>query len=373
MSERFERDDVVAAALRGISAPDHGLGFWDELAARLDDAPAASSAAARRPSTQGPATGELPAVADLASRRPNRRAPILVAAAIVLLVGAVGFVTLGGDGDGDDTEVAEQPLTTEEGAGATTTPEEGGNATALASSVPPDVTTTVADDAVDAASVDSPQGVVTAWLVALGDGDVDAAVALTGPRTAAYVESLGPDVTLEGFLTESQEGFGGLAAADDLEVALAPIGPIEFDGGTLQVVVVSGTDRGEGAPGSVRHDVFPVVDDGDGFRVEHLAFDPSRDNDPVFTVPAETETGLGDVAPDVEINVFVPAQGTVYFQLDGGEVVSDETSAVGEQADPFALFDPPGELAAGEHVLVLVAVGDDGTIAHFGGEFAVAA
>lgn len=367
-----ERDDAVAAALGAIAVPEHGPAFWDALEAGLRDAPApAAGAAARRDGAT--TTGDLPVVTAIPPRRPNRRTPLLVAAAVLVLAGAVGFVaTIGGDGDGGD-EVADQPLVTAGPVGAdTTTPEVGGNATDVTSSLPAGVTTTIATGAA-AGAANTPDGVVRAWLEALGAGEVATAVALTGPRTAAYVESLGPDVTLEGFLSESQEGFGAWTGADDLTVELVPIGPLDFDGGTLQVVVVSGTYPGEGGEGGERHDVFPLVDDGEGFRVEHLAFDPTRDNDPVFTLPRESETGLAPIEPSDEVNVFVPAQGTVYFQLDGGEVVTDETSEVGEQGDPFALFDPPGDLSPGEHVLVLVAVGDDGTIAHFGGRLAVAA
>jgi hypothetical protein len=367
-----ERDDLVASALGGIAVPDHGPAFWDELEAGLRDAPAPAAAATTADGRRhAAATGDLPVVTAIPPRRPNRRAPLLVAAAVLVLVGAVGFVTLGGDGENGD-EVADQPLVTAGPVGAdTTTPEVGGNATDSASSLPAGDTTTIAGVATGSAS--TPDGVVRAWLDALGGGDVAAAAALTGPRTVRYVEALGPDVTLEGFLTESQEGFGAWAGADDLTIELVPIGPLDFDGGTLQVVVVSGTYPGEGGDAGERHDVFPLVDDGEGFRVEHLAFDPARDNDPVFTLPRESETGLAPIEPTDEVNVFVPAQGTVYFQLDGGEVVTDETSEVGERGDPFALFDPPGDLAPGEHVLVLVAVGDDGTIAHFGGRFAVAA
>jgi len=154
------------------------------------------------------------------------------------------------------------------------------------------------------------------------------------------------------------------------EVTLLPLAPMPFDGGTLQVVVVSGTYPGEGDAES-RVDVFPVVDDGEGFRVEHLAFDPARDNDITFTLPEETEEGLGSMAPTEEVNVFVPAQGTAYLQLDGTEVLTDETSEVAGR--PFALFHPEGDLAPGEHVLVLVAVGDDGTVTAFGGSFTVEA
>lgn len=356
-----ERDEVVARALRDLPVPPHRVTFWADLERRLGaDADAPAAAAGTRLDTS-----ELPAVAALGERRTARRTPLLVAAAVLVLLGAVGFVTLAGDdGDDDGTELADHPLDDDAG----TTEREASSTTAEAdtfSSAPAE--TTMAS--VATAPGTSPDGTVIAWLDSLGRGDVAAAAALTGPRTIAYIESLGPEVTLERFLTESEEGFGAWAGSDDRQVSVLPIEPLAFDGGTLQVVVVSGTYPGEGGDAGTRVDVLPVVDDGEGYRVEHLAHDPARDNDPVFTLPGETETGLGSMAPAEEINVFVPAHGTVYFQLDGGEVGSDVTSDVA--GDVFALFNPDGDLTPGEHVLVLVAVGDDGTIAHFGGTFTV--
>lgn len=359
-----ERDEAVAAALRGIAVPDHAPGFWDELDAGLRDdpfVPAADGAGTRT------LTGELPAVAPLVPDRPSRRAPLLVAAAVLVLLGAVGFVAMAGDGGDDPAEVADQPRDTD-GSEAADAPAPAAEDTAQIS-LPAESPTTTASFDVTAAATGTPEAITASWLDALGQGEVAAAAELTGPRSVAYIESLGPDVTVESFLTESQEGFGAWPDAEDLEVRLTSIGPLDFDGGTLQVVVVSGTYPGDG--GGFRIDVFPLVDDGEGFKVEHLAFDPDRDNDPVFTLPAETETGLRSIGPSDEINVFVPAHGTVYCELDAGPPLVDETSVVA--GDAFALCAPPEDLTPGEHVLVLVAVADDGTLAHFGGPLTVVA
>jgi hypothetical protein len=354
----IERDEAIAQALRDLPVPPHRATFWADLEAGIatGDGALTDGADGRRP-----ATGELPAVAPMRERRSNRRTPLLVAAAVLVLLGAVGFVTLGDDGD--DDELADQSTDTSAEADSTEPDEPAVTTVSTAASEDTAASGPVGDDG-------SPEAVVTSWLDALGSGDVDTAAELTGPRTAAYIESQAPDATLEGFLTESQEGFGAWAGSEDRTVTLLPLEPIEFDGGTLQVVVVSGTHPGEGEPGS-RVDVFPVVDDGEGYKVEHLAFDPGRDNDPTFTLPDETEHGLGTMAPGEEVNVFVPAQGTVYLQLDGGEVDEDTTSEVAGR--PFALFNPEGDLTPGDHVLVLVAVGDDGTVTAFGGSFTVAA
>jgi hypothetical protein len=73
--------------------------------------------------------------------------------------------------------------------------------------------------------------------------------------------------------------------------------------------------------------------------------------------------------PTGEINVFVPTAGTVLFQIDGGEVRSDQTADI--PAGIFSLHAPPDPLAPGEHVLVAVAVGADGTLVPFGSTFTV--
>jgi hypothetical protein len=359
---RDERDQLVARALHDLPVPDHRPGFWDDLeasvAATVDEpAPAVST---------GPSTGELPAVTALADRpspassTSRRRLPFVfgAAAAVILLV-AVGLVLLGGDGDDDATEVAQAPeVTTTAAPDATTTTTTGATAVTTTTAAPPVMT-----------AAGEPAEVVATWLDAIGEGDVAAAAALTGPRTAAYIQSQDPAATVESFLTESQEALGAWAGSDDREIATTAIGPLEFDGGTLSVVVVRGTHPDEAGADGPRVDVFPLVDDGEGFKVEHLAFSPAHANDPVFTVPPETGTGLGAVEPDAEINVFVPTPGEVWFSLDGQPAESDTTSIVAEE--PFALHDPPGDLEPGPHELVVVALGEDGTISHYGGTFDV--
>ena len=105
---------------------------------------------------------------------------------------------------------------------------------------------------------------------------------------------------------------------------------------------------------------------------------PGADSVPVFTGfrrPTGTAGGLGTLDPSSALEVFVPAEGTVYFELDGEEVVADETSLVGAAAEPFARYDPGGDdglIEPGEHELVLVLVGTDGSVLGFASTFTVA-
>jgi hypothetical protein len=174
-------------------------------------------------------------------------------------------------------------------------------------------------------------------------------------------------------MAEYEEGYGAWAGSPDLELASVDVGPVDLLGpdAQLTIVTVAGTYPGEGDP-AFRIDVLPVVAEGDQLRVEPAAHLDSRPNRLVFTLPSSDETGaLGSMGPSDDINVFVPAEGTVFFQIDGGEPFADATSPVGQNAEPFALYNPPQDLAPGSHRLVVVAVGADGTITTFGGTFEV--
>jgi hypothetical protein len=384
------RDEVVAAALRSIEVPDHRPGFWDDLdRAVAGDAghgepgepvepvdpgqPAEwepSTAATAAPAAARVDTGQLPSVRSLAHERHRRRsrAPWLaVAAAVVALVAAVGIVALGDDGDpGDD--LAGEP-TDSSTASTTGTSREATTATSETTATTAATTTTAAT--VGGATAGSPEEAVRSWIDELGSGDLAAAAARLGPRTLRYLGEVGADPV--GYMAESQEGLGGWAGAPDLRVVAATVGPVELlgPGAQLAIVTVEGTHPGEGAA-QYRVDAIPVVNDGSQWVVEHLAHAGDRENRVVFTVPPMGEDGtLGGMNAGDEVNVFVPSPGTVYFQVDGGEVVADTTSPVGRYDEPFALYDPPGDLGPGTHRITVVAVGDDGTITAYGGTFVV--
>jgi hypothetical protein len=290
-----------------------------------------------------------------------------VAAALLVLCGAVGVVAfLGSDDDeGDDTELADDP----DGSEGT----EGGPSSDLTTTAVPTVaseptptTPAVADEPA------TPVETVREWIGALGEGDDEKAASLLGPRSVAYLQSLGGDPV--GLMHEMEEGYGAWAGSPDVEFAAGQPVPLELlgPGVELSIVTVAGTYPGEGES-EQRVDVIPVVTDEDGHRVEMIAHAPDRDNRMVFTVPRSDDLGqLSSMGPADDVNVFVPAEGTVFFQIDGGELYAKPTSLVGRNAEPFALYNPPEDLAPGQHQLVVVAVGGDGTITSYGGTFEVA-
>lgn len=362
-------DPVVANALRDLPVPEHRLTFWADLEAAVQ-AEAEAAAGATDPSSTPPSadpadrhdpsalpTADVPVLRH-APPKPSlarRAAPWLAAVAGLVVVGAgAGFVLSATDDDGGNdlagttTEAASIETTTVPGAVTTTT-----SATA---------TTAVADPAAD-----DPTEVTRLFIDALGAGDTEAALALLGPRSTAYIQSLGGDPL--GFVTEMQEGYGAWAGAPDLDISSASAGVVAPLTSELAIVTVQGTHPGEGTAED-RVDAFPLVREGDRWVVELVAFADGRENELEFTVPNGNNDGsLGSMVPNGEINVFVPAPGTVLFQIDGGEVRSDQTADI--PAGTFALHAPPDPLAPGTHVLVAVAVGEDGTIVPFGSKFEV--
>lgn len=357
------RDPLVSRALRELPVPEHRLTFWADLdaavaeaasSAAVDGATAATSSTDTGP--RRPDTDEVPMVRRAAPRatRPRRLAPWLAAAAgLLVVVGGVGFVLSqdGGD-DAADGRATTIPATSEPPAPETTV-------TTLAATTSTAVTTT--------AVASEPAAVAQSFIDALGSGDTAAALALLGPRSTAYIESLGGDPL--GFVAEMQEGYGAWAGADDVELSATSAGVVPPLESELSIVTVQGTYPGEGEA-TQRVDAFPMVRQGDGWVVELVALADGRDNRMRFTLPPIDSSGLlGGMAPTDEINVFVPTQGTVLFQLDGGEIFADQTADI--PAGVFSLYAPPAPLGNGTHTLVAVAVGADGTITPFGGTFTV--
>jgi hypothetical protein len=285
----------------------------------------------------------------------RRAAPWLAAVAGLVVVGAAaGFVLSSGD-DGDrGNDLAD----------ATTTAVEPTEATG-----PPTPETTSAPTtsaAVADPTPDDPADVARLFIDALGAGDTETALAQLGPRSIAYIESLGGDPL--GFVTEMQEGYGAWAGAPDLTLSSASAGVVAPLTSELAIVTVQGTHPGEG-DAEERVDAFPLVREGDRWVVELVAFADGRDNRLRFTVPDMDQAGrLGSMQTSDEINVFAPVAGTVLYQVDGGEVQRDQTAQI--PAGIFSIHDPR-PLSPGEHVLVAVAVGEDGTIVPFGSRFEV--
>jgi hypothetical protein len=165
-----------------------------------------------------------------------------------------------------------------------------------------------------------------------------------------------------------QEGYGAWAGAPDLDISSSSAGVVAPLTSELAIVTVQGTHPGEGEAED-RVDAFPLVREGDRWVVELVAFADGRDNRLRFTVPDMDQDGrLGSMRTSDEINVFAPVAGTVLYQVDGGDVQSDQTAEI--PAGIFSIHDPR-PLSPGDHVLVAVAVGEDGTIVPFGSRFEV--
>jgi hypothetical protein len=358
-------DPVVARALRDLPVPEHRLTFWADLDAAVRaeagaaaPAPAAATTVerdghdpARPPTSEVPVLRHAPPAPSLA----RRAAPWLAAVAGLVVVGAAAGFVLSSSDDGDRGNDL---------AGATTTAVEP-----IETTGPPTPETTSAPTtsaAVADPTPDDPADVARLFIDSLGSGDTEAALAQLGPRSIAYIESLGGDPL--GFVTEMQEGYGAWAGAPDLDISSSSAGVVAPLTSELAIVTVQGTHPGEGEAED-RVDAFPLVREGDRWVVELVAFADGRDNRLRFTVPDMDQDGrLGSMRTSDEINVFAPVAGTVLYQVDGGDVQSDQTAEI--PAGIFSIHDPR-PLSPGDHVLVAVAVGEDGTIVPFGSRFEV--
>ena len=165
-------------------------------------------------------TGELPSVRALAQERTRRRgrAPWLaVAAGLVVLIGAVGVVTIAGQRAGDDADVADAPTDggRARGRGA------GGEATATTlapTSSTTDATTVAALAASPEAAVDD----LARRPRRRRHQPPPPPSSAPGRRPTSRRSAADP----VGLMTESQEGFGAWPSAADLEIATVPLGPV---------------------------------------------------------------------------------------------------------------------------------------------------
>ncbi len=333
-----EQDPVVAAAIRSVPVPPHGPGFWDELDARLaaEDAPAPVAPTPAPVADVRVATGELPSVSVLRPAPPApaaHRLRFAVAAAVVAVLALGAGLVLRGDGSDDPgtTEQAGDPgVTTTLGTFGFGSPAESSAITPPETTMPPSVDLTGASE------------VVVEWVGHLGIGDEDAAAALLGPRSLAWLDSLGADPP--GYMQELMEGYGAWAAVPDAVRATVEVP------GAGAVVVLQGEPRREGSEGGVQYEAIPVVQAADGsWLVEPAAFDPDTGGRLELVVPPPGEGGWASLLPGelVEAATEDP-EATVWFSLDGAPAVPT----------PSGQWEPPGPRVAGEHLLVVVAVGD---------------
>ena len=359
-------DPVIVKALRELPVPEHRLTFWADLEAAVRADAGAAPGPATTDRVDGHDATALPAAAPAevpvlrhAPPKPSlarRAAPWLAAVAgLVIVGGAAGFVLSSGDDGSNDL------------ADTSTTPVEPIESTTLQAATDTTVAPTTSTSTAPDPTPDDPTDVARLFIDSLGSGDTATALAQLGPRSIAYIESMGGDPL--GYVSEMQEGYGGWAGSPDVAITSATAGVVPPLTSELAIVTVQGTHPGEGEA-TDRVDAFPLVREGDRWVVELAAFADGRDNRLRFTLPESDDAGqLGSMGPNGEINVFVPARGTVLFQIDGGDVYSDQTADI--PAGIFSLYAPPSPLATGDHVLVAVAVGEDGTLVPFGSKFVV--
>jgi hypothetical protein len=335
-----ERDVVVAQALAGVTAPEHSPGFWD----RLEDEMRRREP--EQPVAVPPVTGvsvfaddgpDAPQVQDVvlevtpaherATRRWGRRgARALLAAAAVAVVAVAGVIVAQRDDTGPDLSDETLPTASVPGTGESTQPTTSGAPT----STPQD-------------EVSPAEQVVLDFVDALGRGDIDAAAALVGPRSEAYLVAQSGSV--DSFLQEATEGFGAWSASPDRSVTLVE------DMGGASVVVLEGTVQQEGQT-SHRIDAFPVVHavSADAWFVDMWAFDPAIEDQRLEVVaPPPADDGGVVLAPGDVMQVAVATPGTVYYSVDGA--APDEVETTGP-AQPVASWQVPDDAPDGAVVVV---------------------
>ncbi|MBW3574630.1 MAG: hypothetical protein KY450_07150 [Actinobacteria bacterium] len=327
MTPEAERDPVVSHALRRIPVPDQADGFWTHLDQRLAEVtPGDSSDHAGNHPRPAPNEARTEVLAALPGGRRNRGGAVGLLAVAALVAAALASVGLLRGRDGDVRR--------------------------LETSAPPATPAPTTSASVSASPAGSPETTVTTWLDALGDGDVELAASLTGPRTVAYLEALGQDV--EEYLVVAAEGYGSWASSPDRGTTEIDLGTL--DGAPVAVVVVTGARTAEGTT-EIRTDAFPVVQADGTWLVEPVAFDPDVGGRIEISSPPSAQGGLGSLAPDGVVEVTAPGDGTFFFSLEDGEVA--EVPGVANDGAVRARWDPPGELGAHRQLLVVAYVDGD--------------
>lgn len=344
----LDRDAVVARALLELPVPDHGPGFWARLEASLADVSIDDDIEPMPlpPSAEPGILVPMPSPSPAGEGRRGRRLLALAAAVMVVAAAVAAIGVLGRD---DQQVTTDDPTTTI----ASTT---SASTSPPPTSPPPEL---IGRPTPDVAVID--------WITAIGRADTPTATALTGPRTAAYLEALGGSVA--GYITESSEAIGAWVDSPDRAISTIDLGTA--DGTTIAVVVVSGTWTGEGENG-FRTDAYPTVQVEDGsWLVEPVAFDPAIGGRIELVRPAPMPTppgGLDTMAPDGVVSVAAPGGGTFFFSLDDSPF--EQVAGEGAAGTMRAEWDPPGDMLAQRHLLVVAYVNGT-TVTAFAGTFEV--
>ncbi|HJR24441.1 MAG TPA: hypothetical protein VJ804_03135, partial [Acidimicrobiales bacterium] len=193
-----------------------------------------------------------------------------------------------------------------------------------------------------------------AWATAIDEGDVEAAVRLTGPRTVAYYEALGSSA--EEMVAESGEAWGVWADPDGRHVQPVELGQVDGDRAVGLVLDRPATDD-EDADGRTYGGV-PVVRGDDGWQVEPAAFDPARDGRIEVISPAPGPTGFQDLPKGGTIRIAAQRTGQYYLNLDFSQSVRIPAS---DAVDGEITWNPGGQKSAILHLLVVAHI-DEGQV-----------
>jgi hypothetical protein len=399
-------DPLVRTMLRKLPVPDHRPGFWEDLQVSLaGGAPATPLAPAAAPTetvaadrtralvvqppvlirgADGPAAPDDLAdleTAPAAGRRRGRPRPSSVAmalmataAAVVVGVAATTLLRDGGTaGDVDTAATTDDPAEPDDDAAIAAPPLPGEVTGTTAIAAHGTGTGTLGDEVTDMAYVDSPvtaREAAASFVVAVHEGDAEAAWGLLGPASQAFWESRGRFASA---LSELAEGrYGAFREARGLTVSSLVL--VSSGSGEAGVVVLDGIVDLEGderrrtldLPYRYRADAGTWVlepwgaagawtSDEIGFR----APDTSPGEDGSDTGDDDPEAGWPTLAADATVEVTVPRWvETATIAIDGIELAAMTPSSRGVVA-----VTPSAPFAPGLHRLTVAGIGPDGIAA----------
>lgn len=312
----FDRDPIVARALRRLEVPEHAPDFWDRLERRLATDPDATAEADA--GGDGRVDGDEASLVVALHPRPrpgpSHRGRFLAVAAALLVMMAAAALVLSNRNHRVDVGPA-------------------GPASTLNSEVPPDAPSSPSESAT----------VVLEFLDALANGDIRGAAARIGPSSETYLEAIAGST--ERFLQQAGEDDGPWtgpiwAITSDRTTTTVELRPGEA------VVVVSGTFSAMEGVAERRHGAFPVryMESAGAWVVEPWAFDPTTGG------RIELRSPSGSVHDRIEI--AAPADGTAWLSIDSAAPIE---ATVG--ADGTATWTLPEPLL-GPHTLVVAFIND---------------
>jgi hypothetical protein len=316
------RDDELARALAAIPVPDYEPGFWERLDARLVGEP----------------TLERTTVVPLARGRRRRRSLLVLAAAAAVVL-AVVAVSVRDDGS-DDVRTASE---------GTTPPSVASGSTTLRLRQPG--TSSGAVEVGTSGATDTPQDAFATWADAIHVGNTDAAMAVTGPLTAAYGAALevSPDVQVTGW----GDVWGSWAEPADRRIDVVELG--EIAGARVVAVVLQHPSVRADA---TRYDALPLVQHEDGWKVEPAAFPTSSDGRIEMVSPAPGEQGLEPLPEDEPIQIYSAHTGQYVLSLD--LATGTRIDATDTEADNAVSWRPPASARVlGSHLLLVAHLAED--------------